>query len=73
MLTPEERALVTDIGDRLLELYEERDEARTAADNDRVREAQRQIDRARAEREQIIHDVAAENSRMQGSGREARQ
>ena len=53
MFTSEERTLVTEIQDRLIELYVEQDEARRAADRDRARELQGEIDKARARREEI--------------------
>jgi hypothetical protein len=59
MLTSEERALATHIGDRLIELYVERDQARTDRDWDRVRELQDEIDVAAAQRQEIIHSQEA--------------
>ena len=53
MSTSEERALVTEIQDRLIELYVEQDEARRAEDRDRARELQVEIDKATAQREEI--------------------
>ena len=53
MSTSEERALVTEIGDRLIELYVQQDEARRAEDRDRARELQIEIDTATAQREEI--------------------
>jgi hypothetical protein len=44
MLTPEERALLIEQQDRLLELLVERQESNKAADWDRVRELQTEID-----------------------------
>jgi hypothetical protein len=55
MLTVEERALATHIGDRLIELYVERDHARTEKDWDRVRALQDEIDVAAAQRQEILH------------------
>jgi molybdenum-dependent DNA-binding transcriptional regulator ModE len=63
MLTHEERALLTDIGDRLLELYAERDEARALDDQDCLRELQGKIDEALAERGEIVRTSDAEESR----------
>jgi hypothetical protein len=40
MSTSEERALVTEIQDRLIELWVEQDEARRAKDRDRARDRQ---------------------------------
>jgi hypothetical protein len=62
MLTAEERALATDIADRLIELYVERDEARRAKDWDRVRDRQAKIDETAAERQELLHraEVLAE-------------
>jgi hypothetical protein len=59
MLTAEDCALVNDIGDRLLELYAERDEAVSDGDLDRVHHLQAEIDDAKAERHKIIQGVAA--------------
>jgi molybdenum-dependent DNA-binding transcriptional regulator ModE len=53
MLASEGRALVTEIQDRLIELYVEQDEARKAEDRDRARELQVEIDKATAQREEI--------------------
>jgi hypothetical protein len=53
MSTSEERALVNEIQDRLIELYMQQDEARRAEDRDRARELQIEIDQARAQREEI--------------------
>ena len=53
MSTSEERSLVTEIEDRLIELYVQQDEARRAEDRDRARELQIEIDQARARREEI--------------------
>jgi hypothetical protein len=47
MLTTEECALVNDIGDRLLELYVERDDAVSDGDLDRAHQLQAEIDDAR--------------------------
>jgi hypothetical protein len=44
MLTLEERALATDIADRLIELYIDREEARRAEDWDRMRDLQATIE-----------------------------
>ncbi|HKM71562.1 MAG TPA: hypothetical protein VJX94_16155 [Stellaceae bacterium] len=53
MLTSERRALVTEIEDRLIELYVEQDEARRTEDRDRAHELQMEIDGATAQREDI--------------------
>ena len=50
MLTPEERALITDLKDRLIELYVERDEAAKTGDRDRVRDLQSEIEDVAAHR-----------------------
>jgi molybdenum-dependent DNA-binding transcriptional regulator ModE len=52
MFTSEGRAL-TEIQDRLIELYVRQDEARRAEDRDRARELQAEIDKATAQREEI--------------------
>jgi hypothetical protein len=53
MSTSEERLLVTEIQDRLIELFVEQDEARRAEDRDRARELQTEIDKTTAQREEI--------------------
>ena len=53
MSTSKERALVTEIEDRLIELYVQQDEARRTEDRDRERELQVEIDKATAQREEI--------------------
>jgi molybdenum-dependent DNA-binding transcriptional regulator ModE len=53
MFTSEGRAPVTDIQDRLIELYVQQDEARRADDRDRARELQVEIDKAAAQRQEI--------------------
>jgi hypothetical protein len=57
MLTMEERALATHIGDRLIELYVERDEAVLAGELDRVHDLQTEIDEAAAQRQEIIRSA----------------
>jgi hypothetical protein len=53
MFTCEERALVTEIQDRLIDLYVQQDEARKEHDPDRAHELQVEIDKATAQREEI--------------------
>ena len=53
-LSPEERALVLDMADRLIDLYEQRDAALNAGDADRVHQLQTQIDATNAERQGIL-------------------
>jgi molybdenum-dependent DNA-binding transcriptional regulator ModE len=53
MFTSEGRAPVTEIQDRLIELYVQQDEARRGDDRDRARELQVEIDKAAAQREEI--------------------
>jgi molybdenum-dependent DNA-binding transcriptional regulator ModE len=53
MFTSEGRALVTEIQDRLIELYVQQDEARRSEDRDRAQELQVEIDKATAQREEI--------------------
>ena len=53
MQTSEARALVTEIQDRLIDLYVQQDEARRENDPDRARELQVEVDRATAQREEI--------------------
>jgi hypothetical protein len=52
MLTSAGRALVTEIQDRLIELYVQQDEARRTEDR-RAHELQVEIDKATAQREDI--------------------
>ena len=54
MLTVEERALVTEVGDRLLDLYARRDEALVDGDLARGHELQAEITAAAAQRLAII-------------------
>ncbi len=53
MLTSEARAQVTEIQDRLIDLYVQQDEARGEQDPDRARELQVEIDKTTAQREEI--------------------
>ena len=53
MLTPEERALLTEQQDRLIELYVSQEEAATAQDWRRVGELQIEIDDAKEELDAI--------------------
>ena len=57
MLSPEERALVTDIGDKLLDLYVKRDDAILDGDLDRAQRLQANITETAAQRQQILRDV----------------
>jgi hypothetical protein len=59
MLTPEERALITDIGDKLLDLYARRDDAITDGDLDRAQGLQTEIAETAAQRQKILSDVEA--------------
>jgi hypothetical protein len=59
MLTWEEHALVNDIGDRLLELYADRDDAIDDGDLDRVHQLEIAIDDAKAKRLSIIRSASA--------------
>jgi hypothetical protein len=54
MLTREERTLATNIGDRLLELYAERDEAVIAGDLVHVHDLQAEIKDASEQRQEIL-------------------
>jgi hypothetical protein len=60
MLTVEERALITDMGDRLLDLYARRDEAILTGDLDGVNKLQAEIIEASAERQELIHSFEAQ-------------
>jgi hypothetical protein len=53
MLRSEGRDLVTNIEDRLIELYVQQDEARRTEDRDRARGLQVEIDKPAAQREEI--------------------
>ena len=53
MQTSEARALVTEIQDRLIDLYVQQVEARREHDPDRARELQVEIDKATTRREEI--------------------
>jgi hypothetical protein len=53
MLRSEGRDLVTDIEDRLIELYVQQDEARRTEDRDQARGLQVEIDKPAAQREEI--------------------
>ena len=53
MLTSEDRALVTELQDRLIELYVQQDEAARTKGRDRGHELQVEIDKAIAQREEI--------------------
>jgi molybdenum-dependent DNA-binding transcriptional regulator ModE len=57
MLTPEERALITDIGDKLLDRYARRDDAIEDGDLDRAQELQAEITETAGQRQQILHSV----------------
>ena len=59
-MTPEERALATHIGEQLIELCVERDEAIQAGNLDRVYELQAEIADASAQRLEIIHSSDAQ-------------
>jgi hypothetical protein len=54
MLSAEERALALQMADRLISLYEERDEAVAEGDLDRVHEIQDQINEIAAERQEVL-------------------
>ena len=53
MLTPEERALLTEQQDQLIELYVEQNEATRAADWGRVRALQTEIDNTKEQLDAI--------------------
>ena len=53
MQTSEARALVTEIQDRLIDLYVQQDEARREHDPSQARELQIEIDKATTQREEI--------------------
>jgi hypothetical protein len=54
MLSAEERALALQMADRLISLYEERDEALGEGDLDRVHEIQDRIKETTAQRQEIL-------------------
>jgi hypothetical protein len=64
MLTPEERALLTDTQDRLINLFVQHDEAIRAEDWARARDLETQIDDAQYETDAIRH--AARGARAAG-------
>ena len=53
MLSPEERALALDMADKLIELYEQREEALHSRDLGRVHEVQARISATSAERQEL--------------------
>ena len=57
MLTTEKRALVTDMGDKLLDLYAKRDEAFQEGNLAGVHGLQAEIREVAAERQEILHSV----------------
>lgn len=59
MLTPEERALITNMGDQLLELYAKRDEAILDGNLEHVHRLQTKISEVAAERQEILRSVAS--------------
>jgi hypothetical protein len=59
MLTGEERGLITDMGEKLLDLYAKRDEAVLEGDLDRVHRLQAEIIEVADERQKIVHSVEA--------------
>jgi hypothetical protein len=71
MLTSEERTLLTDQQDRLIELFVQHDEAMRAEDWDRARDLEIEIDDAQEEAEAIRHGTAgsATASLLSGSAR----
>ena len=58
MLTPEERALLTDQQDRLIDLFVQRDEAIRAEHWNRARDLESQIAEAQCEADAIRHEPA---------------
>ena len=65
MQTSEARALVTEIQDRLIDLYVQQDEARREHDPDQARELQVEIDKATAQREEIRRRGALDRRKQQ--------
>jgi hypothetical protein len=59
MFTAEERALLTDISDKLLDLYAKRDEAVQDGDLDRVHELQTELEETRGQRQELVHILEA--------------
>jgi gamma-glutamyl phosphate reductase len=57
LLSAEERALALQMADRLISLYEERDEALAEGDLDRVHEIQDQINEIAAQRQEMLATV----------------
>jgi hypothetical protein len=58
LLSAEERALALQMADRLICLYEERDEAVAEGDVDRVHEIQDQINEVAAQRQEMLASVS---------------
>jgi hypothetical protein len=58
MMTQEESALLTEVSDRLLDLYVERDEACQSADWQRALLLQKAIEEVSEERRQVIEAAA---------------
>jgi hypothetical protein len=54
MLSPEERALALHLADKLLELYDRRDEAIDDGNVERVFQVQEEIGRTAAERQELL-------------------
>ena len=57
MLTPEERALLTEVSDRLIDLFVQRDEACKDEDWGRADALQDAIDQVREERRRVMEDA----------------
>jgi hypothetical protein len=57
MLSAEERALALQMAERLISLYEQRDEALAEGDLERVHDIQDQINETTAERQEILASI----------------
>jgi hypothetical protein len=62
MLTVEERAVLTDLGDKLLQLYAKRDEAVQDGDLDRVHTLQTEIAETTVQRLELFHVLEASDA-----------
>jgi len=57
MPTPEERALLTDIGDKLLQLYAKRDEALHDSNFERLQRLEVEITETVQQRKNLLHSI----------------
>ena len=62
MFTAEERALLTDISDKLLDLYVKRDEAVLDDDLNRAQRLQTEIEELTVHRRELVHILEASDA-----------